>query len=76
MGVLTDGAHRAALVDTLLTETTTLGVREHAVSRTALERRHESVQTKWGPVRVKLGLRGDAVLNAAPEFEDCRALAA
>jgi len=46
------------------------------VSRTALERRHETVQTKWGPVRVKLGLRGDAVLNATPEFEDCRALAA
>ncbi|MDP1826241.1 MAG: nickel pincer cofactor biosynthesis protein LarC [Archangium sp.] len=76
LGVLSDGEHRAALVETLLTETTTLGVREHAVSRTALERRHETVQTKWGPVRVKLGLRGDAVLNAAPEFEDCRAIAA
>lgn len=76
VGVLSDGEHRAALVDTLLTETTTLGVREHPVSRTALERRHETVQTKWGPVRVKLGLRGEAVLNATPEFEDCRALAA
>lgn len=76
VGVLTDAEHRAALVDTLLTETTTLGVREHPVSRTALERRHQTVQTKWGPVRVKLGLRGDAVLNATPEFEDCRALAA
>jgi uncharacterized protein (TIGR00299 family) protein len=76
VGVLSDGEHRAALVDTLLTETTTLGVREHVVSRTALERRHETVKTKWGPVRVKLGLRGEAVLNATPEFEDCRALAA
>lgn len=76
LGVLSDGEHRAALVETLLTETTTLGVREHAVSRTALERRHETVQTRWGPVRVKLGLRGDAVLNATPEFEDCRAIAA
>jgi pyridinium-3,5-bisthiocarboxylic acid mononucleotide nickel chelatase len=26
-------------------------------------------------VRMKLGLRGDVVLNAMPEFEDCRALA-
>ena len=76
VGVLTDGEHHSVLLETLLTETTTLGVREHSVSRTALERRHETVQTKWGPVRVKLGLRGDAVLNAAPEFEDCRALAA
>lgn len=76
VGVLTSGEHRSALIETLITETTTLGVREHEVSRTALERRHETVQTKWGPVRVKLGLRGDAVLNATPEFEDCRALAA
>lgn len=76
VGVLTDAAHRQAMVDTLLTESTTLGVREHAVTRTALERRHEAVQTPWGEVRVKLGLRGDAVLNAAPEFEDCRAVAA
>ncbi len=76
VGVLTDASHRQVMLDTLLTETTTLGVREHPVSRTALERRHETVQTKWGPVRVKLGLRGDAVLNATPEFADCRALAA
>jgi pyridinium-3,5-bisthiocarboxylic acid mononucleotide nickel chelatase len=76
VGVLTETARRAVLIDTLLTETTTLGVREHPVSRTALERRHETVQTPWGPVRVKLGLRGEAVLNATPEFEDCRALAA
>ncbi len=76
LGVLTDGEHRAALVETMITETTTLGVREHSVSRTALERRHETVQTKWGPVRVKVGFRGESVLNAAPEFEDCRAIAA
>ncbi len=76
VGVLTDGEHHSAMVEILLTETTTLGVRAHAVSRTALERRHETVQTKWGAVRVKLGLRGEVVLNAAPEFEDCRALAA
>ncbi|MFZ5443942.1 MAG: nickel pincer cofactor biosynthesis protein LarC [Myxococcota bacterium] len=75
IGVLTDAAHRQVLLDTLLSETTTLGVREHAVTRTILDRRHETVQTTWGAVRVKLGLRGDVVLNATPEFEDCRALA-
>ena len=26
-------------------------------------------------MRIKLGLRGEQVLNAAPEFEDCRKLA-
>lgn len=75
LSVLTDTAHRPALIDTLLTETSSLGVREYPVGRTALERRHETVETPWGPVRIKLGLRGESVLNAAAEFEDCRALA-
>jgi len=76
VGVLTDSAHHDALVDTLLRETTTLGVREHAVSRTELSRRHETVETPWGDVRVKIGFRGDTVFNAVPEFEDCKAIAA
>lgn len=76
LGVLTDAQHRDVLTNTLLTESTTLGVRESSVTRTALERRHDTVQTPWGEVRVKLGLRGEAVLNAAPEFDDCRGLAA
>jgi hypothetical protein len=37
-----------------------------------LRRRHQTVRTRYGEVRVKLGLRGDEVVRAAPEFEDCR----
>lgn len=76
LGVLTNAQQRDLLTNTLLTESTTLGVRESSVTRTSLERRHDTVQTPWGEVRVKLGLRGEAVLNAAPEFDDCRGLAA
>lgn len=75
VGVLSRAETKQRLVDTLLEETTTLGVRATPVTRTELERRHESVETPWGPVRVKLGLRAGAVLNATPEFDDCRALA-
>lgn len=75
VGVLARAETKQRLVDTLLEETTTLGVRATAVTRSELERRHETVETPWGPVRVKLGLRAGAVLNATPEFEDCRALA-
>jgi hypothetical protein len=66
---------KQALERTLLEESTTLGVRETRVDRTVLERRWETVTTPWGPVRMKLGLLGARVLNAAPEFEDCRAAA-
>ncbi len=75
VGVLAAAASRAALVEVLLEESTTLGVRQTPVTRTALERRWEPVATAYGEVRIKLGLRGERVLNAAPEFEDCRTLA-
>lgn len=75
VGVLATHELQSALVDTLLEETTTLGVRQTQVARTALQRRWQTVATPWGEVRVKLGLRGERVLNATPEFEDCRAVA-
>jgi len=59
----------------LLRETTTLGVRSHDVRRTELARRHESVETRFGAVRVKLGLLGGEVLNVSPEYDDCERLA-
>lgn len=75
LSVLCEAAHRAALLDTLLLESTSLGVRESRVARVALERRFDTVQTPFGAVAVKVGLRDGHVVNVAPEFEDCRALA-
>jgi pyridinium-3,5-bisthiocarboxylic acid mononucleotide nickel chelatase len=61
--------------DLLFRESTTLGVRASRVSRWALSREHVAVTTEFGEVRIKLGrLRGELV-NAHPEFEDCRARA-
>jgi hypothetical protein len=59
----------------LLTETTTLGVRMRQEQRRILQRKHVTVQSPWGPIRVKLGLLEGEVVNFAPEFEDCRQLA-
>lgn len=56
----------------LFTETSTLGIRRRLEQRHVLERRRESVNTPWGPVRVKLGIFAGEVVNRAPEFEDCR----
>jgi uncharacterized protein (DUF111 family) len=71
---------RDEVVDTLtevvLRETTALGLRIYPVRRRELARRHVEVQTRWGPVRVKVGMLGDEVVNWAPEFDDCERLAA
>jgi uncharacterized protein (TIGR00299 family) protein len=59
----------------LMTETGSLGVRRHAVFRTIAERRHETVSTPFGPIRMKIGSLDGEDFTAAPEYEDCRAAA-
>lgn len=72
LGVLATADRKDAVVEALLSETTTLGVRMHRVERTALDRRFEEVETRYGRVRIKLGLWNGRVVNAQPEYEDCR----
>ena len=43
--------------------------------RRILEREHVTVESPWGPIRVKLGRLQGEVVNCAPEFEDCRTIA-
>jgi pyridinium-3,5-bisthiocarboxylic acid mononucleotide nickel chelatase len=74
--VLARPANEANLADILFAESTTLGVRIREERRRVLERRTVPVQTPWGEVRVKVAHVGGEVRNAAPEFEDCRRLAA
>ncbi|ATB43772.1 TIGR00299 family protein [Cystobacter fuscus] len=75
LSVLVESSAKEVVVDLLLRESTTLGVRSYSVERRALERDWVEVETPWGPVRVKRGLRDGVVLNAHPEFEDCRRVA-
>ena len=73
--VLCSPEQRQVMEQIMFTQTTTLGVRAYYVERTALERRWKTVQTPWGEVRVKEGLLDGKVVNAVPEFEDCKKIA-
>ena len=73
--MLADEAHAPALEGLLLRETSTLGVRTRTEQRSCLERSHVTVETRYGAIRIKVGSRDGIELNAAPEFEDCRAAA-
>jgi len=61
----------------LFRETTTLGIRRTQQQRTILHRQFETVNTPYGPVRIKLArpTAADPVSNAQPEYEDCALLA-
>jgi len=69
----TDDANR--LTKTIFAETTTLGVRRREEQRQTLSRRWQTVDTSWGPVRIKIANMNGTVSTYAPEYEDCRILA-
>jgi hypothetical protein len=64
------------LTKVMFAETTTLGVRRREEARQVLARRWETVETSWGPVRIKIANMNGTISNYAPEFEDCRRIAA
>ncbi len=57
-------------------ESSTLGMRTRHERRYALPRRHEAVATPWGEVRMKIASLDGAISQYAPEYEDCRRIAA
>jgi uncharacterized protein (TIGR00299 family) protein len=73
--ILARPEQREELSAIVFRETTTIGVRYHDVQRERLEREIVSVITPLGAVRVKVARLGGAIVNAAPEFEDCLRIA-
>jgi len=59
----------------IFTETTTFGIRRRQCSRHTLERRSRVVVTRFGEIRVKLGILEGTVVRASPEYDDCAAAA-
>ncbi len=60
----------------IFTETSTLGVRRREEQRQTLARKWVSVVTRWGDVRLKIASMNGTITNYAPEYEDCKKLAA
>ena len=60
----------------ILRETSAFGVRRTLTERRKLQRETKTVTTPHGEVTVKLGLLNGEVVQVAPEYESCRAIAA
>jgi uncharacterized protein (TIGR00299 family) protein len=66
-----------ALQDLLFRETTTIGLRWRLENKVALAREFVEVKTSLGKVRIKIArFNSGKIANAAPEYEDCRKIAA
>ena len=74
--ILCEPKDASKLTQLIFAETTTLGVRRRDELRQTLARRWESVATPWGEVRIKIASMNGTITNYAPEYEDCRRIAA
>ncbi len=75
LSVLAMPDREQAMVELILRETTSLGVRRQLIDRWVCEREIRTITTDWGNVRVKVKRWRGSALGAAPEYEDCARLA-
>lgn len=75
LSVLADRSKSDIMLDAIFRETTSIGVRIQEVRRRKLAREIREVETIYGKIRVKVSKRGDEMLSATPEYEDCRRIA-
>jgi len=69
--VIAEEADAERLMEVILRESTTLGVRSYLVMRKKLPRESKEIETKFGTIRVKIS--GD--IRFQPEYEDCKRVA-
>ncbi len=74
ISVLGEAHSKELLVQTLMRESTTLGVRITYPERYEAERRLVEVDSEIGPAQVKLGSYRGETVNISPEYESCRRL--
>ena len=75
LSMLVEEGRVAEVLDILFAETTTIGVRTCSMRRWKLGRERVVVETRYGPVGVKVARRGHVALNVAPEYRECRRVA-
>lgn len=70
---------KTVLLDKMLSiifaETTTLGARVIDCEKKMLYRQWETIETVWGPVKIKYGLLNGKKIKAKPEYNDCLKIA-
>ena len=61
----------AELESIIFRETQTFGIRRQRIQRSVRERMAFTVETDWGPIKGKVGWRGEEPIVFTPEYDDC-----
>lgn len=75
LSVICEPSRIEKLSNIIFEETTSIGVRIDTRKRICLEREIVKVDTDYGSISLKIARRDGEVLNAQPEYEDCKAAA-
>jgi uncharacterized protein (TIGR00299 family) protein len=59
----------------VFSHSTSIGIREYKVKKNMLRREESTLETVFGPVRIKQSFFNGKMVRSKPEFEDCKALA-
>lgn len=70
LSVLINPADLDKMVRSILRLTSTVGIRYQCLNRVIMERSFDSIQTRFGPISVKISTF-DGIKKTTPEFEDC-----
>jgi uncharacterized protein (TIGR00299 family) protein len=73
--VLCKEDRKEELMDVVLRETSTIGLRFYEMERKVLPREIKTADTEFGKVRIKYTRYGDKIIRAAAEYEDCKKIA-
>lgn len=63
------------IVETILTETSSLGIRKYPVSKIMLKREFKTISTQFGNVTIKYGIYNGKTIKSKPEYNDCKRIA-
>ncbi len=74
INVICDAGHKEELVRAMFRHTTTIGIRQARLDRYVLERRTETVETGYGPIRRKIS-SGYGVERTKYEYDDLAEIA-
>ncbi len=66
---------KARIIETIFSETTTIGIRSYDVDRYSLKRERESFNSPYGRVWIKISTLRDDIFKIQPEYSDCRRIA-
>ncbi len=73
--VIMPAAVRDAVIEIVLRETTSIGVRWHETQRAKAQRELRAVDTPFGTVAIKISRLGEEIVTVTPEYDDCRRVA-